>query len=94
MRPFTGFPDEQRCDLYNIDGRFFQAKTERQIAGRPTLGGGDNKSLAATAAPRVQLDRSTRPCIDQQTRYTRYQIDDGRHRGDTERTYGGVVLYL
>jgi hypothetical protein len=42
----------------------------------------------------VQLDRSTRPCIDQQTRYTRYQIDDGRHRGDTERTYGGVVLYL
>src|SRR5262249_20591052 len=48
----------------------------------PTLGGGDSKSLAATAAPRAQLDRSTRPCIDQQTRYTRYQIDDGRHRGD------------
>jgi len=22
-------------------------------------------------------------------RYKRYQIDDGRHRGDTERTYGG-----
>src|SRR5215472_10394712 len=27
MRPFTGFPDEQKCDLYNIDGRSFQAKT-------------------------------------------------------------------
>jgi hypothetical protein len=24
-------------------------------------------------------------------RYKRYQIDDGRHRGDTERTYGGIV---
>jgi hypothetical protein len=36
MRAFTGFPDEQKCELYNIDGRFFQAKTERQIAGRPS----------------------------------------------------------
>jgi len=27
MRAFTGFPDEQKCELYNIDGRFFQAKT-------------------------------------------------------------------
>jgi len=24
-------------------------------------------------------------------RYKQYQIDDGRHRGDTERTYGGLV---
>jgi len=38
MRPFTGFPDEQRCALYNIDGRLIQAKTERQVAGRLTLG--------------------------------------------------------
>jgi len=24
-------------------------------------------------------------------RYKRYQIDGGRHRGDTEKTYGGIV---
>jgi len=77
MRAFTGYPDEQKCELYNIDGRFFSGQDESQIAGRPTLGGGDSKSLAATAAPRAQLDRSTRPCINQQTRYTRYQTMTG-----------------
>src|SRR5262252_7367347 len=25
-------------------------------------------------------------------RYKRYKLDDGRHRGDTERTYGGTLL--
>jgi hypothetical protein len=29
MRAFTGFPDEQKCGLYNVDKDFFQAETAR-----------------------------------------------------------------
>ena len=60
MRAFTGFPDEQKCELYKLDGRFFQAKTERKIAGRPTLGGGEvcrrDAGATAVAAPEIDLE--------------------------------------
>jgi hypothetical protein len=55
MRPFTGFPDEQKCDLYNIDGRFFQAKTERKIAGRRP------SEVARIAAEMPEPPQSPRP---------------------------------
>src|SRR5262245_24553606 len=30
MRPFTGFPDEQKCEFYNVDERFLSSQGLRK----------------------------------------------------------------
>ena len=30
MRPFTGFPDEQKCEFYNVDERFLSGQGLRK----------------------------------------------------------------
>jgi hypothetical protein len=58
MRPFTGFPDEQKCGLYNIDARFLSGQdwALKSRVGRPSeVTRSRHAGTTVVAAPEIEV---------------------------------------